>query len=437
MNKKWIKISSGGTIDERFFSLLGASTKRDQEGKIGYFGSGLKYSIAYLLRHGVYFKVFSGTNEIIFGTEDETIGNKTFKSIVVNGRKTDITTDFGPNWEKWMIIRELLANAIDEGNHSFEDVEEIIQDESKTSIYVDYNYFADVYSNFDDYFSFNRKIISTIIVKAKSINDSVTINILRKTDVNSHARFYRKGFLVYTNEYSKSYFDYDVSDCSINEERIASNTYELYSNILTALISSELISDINFGSNMMQNSFEHVYIANEYFNKLLIDFNNLLKAIGDKTMVPYEAIQLFDDIPNSYILPTNLLIILRDKYGIKSVLKGDAKKMFRYASSKDLETVDMDIFLDALRISKQYMHRIFPEFKFPTVSLGVFHDEDYLGMVLDNNEIVISTKQGSVLNFVERILEEVFHIESGQGDRTRGFQNYVIKRIGEFVVTLE
>ena len=47
---KIIKITSKGEIDERAFSLLGASSKRDDNTKIGMFGSGLKYSLAYLLR---------------------------------------------------------------------------------------------------------------------------------------------------------------------------------------------------------------------------------------------------------------------------------------------------------------------------------------------------------------------------------------------------
>ena len=59
MQNKFIKIESKGNIDPQAFVLLGASTKRDDESKIGFFGSGLKYSIAYLLRNNIEFKVFS------------------------------------------------------------------------------------------------------------------------------------------------------------------------------------------------------------------------------------------------------------------------------------------------------------------------------------------------------------------------------------------
>ena len=69
--KNYILIQNDGEIEINSFELIGASTKRGEPGKIGFFGSGLKYSIAYMMRNGIDFKVFSGTNEIVFSLKSE------------------------------------------------------------------------------------------------------------------------------------------------------------------------------------------------------------------------------------------------------------------------------------------------------------------------------------------------------------------------------
>jgi len=55
--KTFLKIQSKGEIETEAFTLIGASSKRNDETKIGYFGSGLKYSIAALLRNNIDFKI--------------------------------------------------------------------------------------------------------------------------------------------------------------------------------------------------------------------------------------------------------------------------------------------------------------------------------------------------------------------------------------------
>ena len=64
--KQFLKIQSSGEIEQEAFTLIGASSKRGDQTKIGYFGSGLKYSIAALLRNNIEFKVFQGEKEIEF-----------------------------------------------------------------------------------------------------------------------------------------------------------------------------------------------------------------------------------------------------------------------------------------------------------------------------------------------------------------------------------
>ena len=75
---KYLKISNKTEIDVRAFSLLGACTKRGDNTKIGYFGSGLKYAIATLVRMKIPFEVYSGLNKITIETKPEDFRGQIF-----------------------------------------------------------------------------------------------------------------------------------------------------------------------------------------------------------------------------------------------------------------------------------------------------------------------------------------------------------------------
>jgi hypothetical protein len=57
---KYIRIKNDGHIEPEALYLIGASTKVNDPTKIGQFGSGNKYALAYLLRSGYNVKVFAG-----------------------------------------------------------------------------------------------------------------------------------------------------------------------------------------------------------------------------------------------------------------------------------------------------------------------------------------------------------------------------------------
>lgn len=106
-------ISSRGELDPHALSLMGASVK--DTGAIGEFGSGLKYAIATLLRHGVKFQIYSGPRLIPIETKPESFRGQTFSVIWVDGQPTSITTRTGPKWHVRDAIREIWSNAVDEG----------------------------------------------------------------------------------------------------------------------------------------------------------------------------------------------------------------------------------------------------------------------------------------------------------------------------------
>jgi len=114
-----------GLIDVRAFTIMGAHAKPLSPNPIGYFGTGLKYAIAVLVRMGCEPTVWIGRDKLTFskkaskfrGTDLETIKMTVLKD--GNKRATSyelpFTTRYGANWKTWMAFRELESNTRDEG----------------------------------------------------------------------------------------------------------------------------------------------------------------------------------------------------------------------------------------------------------------------------------------------------------------------------------
>lgn len=111
-----------GEIDIRGACIAGLSAK-EIKSPIGYFGTGLKYSIACILRWGGEITIWSGTQQYTFVADEMEFRGNSFKQIVmrtygVGGyveTPLGFTTEYGKNWKPWQVFRELYANARDEG----------------------------------------------------------------------------------------------------------------------------------------------------------------------------------------------------------------------------------------------------------------------------------------------------------------------------------
>lgn len=103
-----------GVIDPRSITTFGTSSKDDSSKAIGYFGTGLKYAIAVLLREGCGLIVHSGGAQYTFTTQQTKIRNDEFQIVHMNGQPLGFTTELGKDWKLWMAYRELYCNAMDE-----------------------------------------------------------------------------------------------------------------------------------------------------------------------------------------------------------------------------------------------------------------------------------------------------------------------------------
>ena len=70
------------------------------------FGTGLKYAIAIILRHGELSLYFRRVNKYSFNTAKETIRDKEFDIIYMNEVPLSFTTEQGKTWEMWQAVRD-------------------------------------------------------------------------------------------------------------------------------------------------------------------------------------------------------------------------------------------------------------------------------------------------------------------------------------------
>lgn len=104
---------NAGEIDPVSISTFGASSKTHAN-PVGFFGTGLKYAIAILLREGCSIVIFSGRNRFDFATKRTRIRNDDFDVVTMNGEPLGFTTELGKTWKMWQALRELVCNTRDE-----------------------------------------------------------------------------------------------------------------------------------------------------------------------------------------------------------------------------------------------------------------------------------------------------------------------------------
>ena len=118
-----------GLIDVRAFTIMGAHAKPNAPNPIGYFGTGLKYAIAVLVRLGCEPVVWIGRDRFSFSTYATTFRGMPLQTIKMRvlkdgGKRPSYfempyTTAYGKGWEVWQAFRELESNTRDEGGKTY------------------------------------------------------------------------------------------------------------------------------------------------------------------------------------------------------------------------------------------------------------------------------------------------------------------------------
>lgn len=214
---KYLMIENDSVAPVESFTILGLSTARGSQSKIGQFGTGAKHGVNVLLRNGLSPVIYFGTTKMEFLTKKKWMGDTPYEQVYYTldgGRATELSwsTDFGGiDWKHTaMALREFISNAFDESGIVGTNIEIVDNPRAKsgyTRVFVPVN--REVQSFFDDigtwFLQFGGKDSERIITKSSS----------------SKAMVYRKGVLVRQLKYRPdSLFDYNFGDeLPIDESR--------------------------------------------------------------------------------------------------------------------------------------------------------------------------------------------------------------------------
>lgn len=408
---RYLKISNKGELDIRLIALMGGTTKADNPYKIGEFGSGLKYTLAYLFRNNLDFKIFIGDNPVDIKIETEDINGDIFEIICINGHRTSITTKMGKDWKAWMIIRELWSNALDEGEAVRQSTEDLVGTPGTTTFYIQIdNEIKDVMFNWGNYF------IHTDIPMFENETHAIYSG-------GDSFRLYKNGILIHENKKQIALFSYDIKDAQLNELREfrGSANYEI--------IKALAVANAPVITHYLENLTDAHYEADMDYNYYVHFAESWRDTIGAAKLIHQKAVDILDekapgtDMSGMIIVPEKVYKFLSKEFkGIGSLRTADKINEFFEIHSEPL----LQRMKEGLAILEACGYFIHPELTF---ICGVFGNKQILAQVnTDAKQIYLSERlmDEPIFNICAMLIEENEHFRTGLSDCTRGLQQHFI-----------
>jgi hypothetical protein len=235
MTDKYLKITNKtDSVSRVSLEKLGLSTKRNDPGTIGQFGSGIKFAPIAALRNGLEWWFTGSDANGSYKMKYDIQVEDGVDCIVYNYgdyiKSSSFTVDAGClSWvDYFQIYREAVSNAIDESKSnddwsiSVVDREEIAPVNGEFSVFITASpEIMDIHNNFHKYFCVNRVGKYTV----ENIGGYDRVQMIPKIDNNF--RVYSHGVLVYENSEYNSFYDYNIDNLTLNEERRLSSPWDL------------------------------------------------------------------------------------------------------------------------------------------------------------------------------------------------------------------
>lgn len=242
-----------GMLDFKAFTHFGVNAKPNSKSPIGYFGTGLKYAIAVLIREGCKVTILRGNERWDFTTAEEAFRDKKFGFIRCYKRgifrtetlQLPFTTDLGKDWELWQAFRELYSNTLDEGGItciSSDGYAEVPID-GYTMILVEGSAFAREYFEKDNTFH------------PKASRDRNDVKVEHFLEPSKH--IYYRGMRVYDLEKPAKMTYNILCQIELTEDRTAKNSYEVERLIREYIVESADIPLIKAAITAPEGSYEH------------------------------------------------------------------------------------------------------------------------------------------------------------------------------------
>lgn len=379
-----------GLIDPRCITTMGVNVKPESKSPIGYFGTGLKYALAVLLREGQSITIWRGTEALRFEAVPADIRGKSFDIITMNGRELGFTTELGKNWKVWKAYRELHCNAADEGGDTRaahgECVAGFAGREGETWIVVTGEKIAQAHRERHDF----------LLLDAPEIKCGSMVEIRNRP---ARSIFFR-GVAVHEPQHAPSLTYNILAGVELTEDRTAANPWAINSLIGCGIQDStdrQLLTRVLTAG---KGTFEHAIS----FSPLFETSDTFLGIVADQ--VEHNA---------TGVNPT-ALDVLKAKRGVL------ADKIRTFAPN--------DIEAGQLESATGFATAIgFPVQEYPIV-LAERIGNGVMGLAHDG-KIYLTKKafDGGTKQVAATLIEEFVHLREGFRDETRALQDHLLMRL--------
>jgi hypothetical protein len=363
-----------GVMEMEFLRTFGASVK-NTENPIGFFGTGLKYAIAVILRNKGSIKIFSGLDEYNFTLEKKILRDQPFEIVTMNSSSLGFTSELGKTWEPWMAYRELYCNLLDEKGslmHSLAGFEN--GEENKTKIYVEG--LDQIYYDRNKYF-------------LDGTHDALSEGVEISNRPNQ-CQYYRNVRI----NCEPSVLTYNfIKEVALTEDRTIKYTSSL-ENIAGSIVRLKDKKLLKAALSAKEGTLEHKFNY-KYFSGHTEEFYEVTKSLGSDA-----------------------------NFSAQAVLA--AKTSYSNVSCEELTQREQEIFNKAVRT-------------IDSLNLGFTKDPNYLFVHCfpgDNNKLaevvdnrVVISKEAFNSDFTATLLEELVHLNKGYYDCTRNLQTYLFQMV--------
>lgn len=380
-----------GIIDTRAIKIMGVSVK-ESANPIGFFGTGLKYAIAILLRNDCELSLYAGGTFYKFEKKDIEIRSKEFQIITMNDVELPFTTELGKKWEMWQAFRELVCNTQDENGKCYRDENFKIDDFDKESTYFIVNgaKFEEAYQKRDDVIL----NLSERLINFKS-DWAVAYNVSGKF-------LFYKGVRVKTLDKQSMYTWNIYKNLDLTEDRTLA-----YANQHLGVIANEVASSKD----------------KKFIESILVCDNDYIEADLSFDFLDYTSFateEFFSVLQRLYDQNDDRLNLSAREMHVKI----NNKKSLKNFSRCKLTAVEEKQLERAIDVCK----RVFPDIEnYEIVTTADLGKQTMALANIETKQIVLSRKcfQFGTKYVVSTLIEEYKHLETGYGDLTREFQTHL------------
>lgn len=386
-----IVFENTGEIDVRSISTFGVSVKEGNN-PIGFFGTGLKYAIAVLLRTGHDVTIYSGLSVIQFGISRSEVRGQEFEFITMKAGDAEpasigFTTELGKQWEIWMAYREIACNCKDEGGSGSYEMEMPSPEAGKTKIVVNGKQFESAFANRHSFILEDRPtfVYGSLEVRSRPSPD-----------------FFYRGVRVMQFQNDGLYTYNDNAGLDLTEDRTVKHQWEpkhrIAIGILQATNETFLRNVLTAGDRTMEGSLDYHGFSTKPSEQFLKVVGEL---VSDRvTKINLTAMKVWNESVGVKVSPREIVLTAVQRKSMERALDFCSQIGFHIRDSYPISVVE---------------------------SLG----EGTLGLAKDQTIFIAERvfQLGGTKQLASTLIEEYIHLRHGWTDLTRELQSFLFEKL--------